>query len=90
MFITQTLRSPDPVIVIKIEVEVEDDCTKTVSKIPRIRPQNGFDKMSSACSRISFKPAPPRTINASDRRPSETKNIYRKPRASTILNGFSK
>ena len=67
---------------IKIEVEVEDDCTNTVSKIPMIRPQNGFDKIASACSRISFKPAPPRTINASDSNPSETKNIYRKPRAS--------
>ena len=90
VFITPTLRSPDPVIVIKIDVEVEDDCTNTVSKIPRIRPQNGFDKMSSACSRISFRPAPPRTIKASDRRPSDTKNIYKKPRASNTLNGFSK
>ena len=69
------MSSPDPVIVIKIDVEVDDDCTNTVSKIPRIRPQNGFDKISSAASKISLRPAPPRTIKASDRRPSDTKNI---------------
>ena len=35
-----------PTIVMKIEVEVEDDWTNTVTRMPIIRPQNGLLRIS--------------------------------------------